>query len=130
MHEERRKAILSAMARHGLDSLIVTDPGHIAYMTGYKPDPGERMTALLLKKDGDACFCTNELFPTPDLGCPILFHKDTEDPLKDLAPAVPDGILGIDGAWQGRFILPLLERLPASVKPVLGSRPLQEVRMI
>jgi len=118
------------MKRHGMDSLIVTEPSHIEYICGYRPDPGERMTALLITKDGHTDFFTNELFPTPDLGCSVFYHKDIDDPLKDILSVIPAGILGIDGSWPGRFILPLMERLSKNIKPVLGSRPLQEVRMI
>ncbi len=130
MNRKRLDTVLAAMTRHCLDSLIVTDPSHIAYLTGYRPDPGERLAVLFLKKDGQASFFTNELFPTPDLGCPVYTHKDTENPLKDIIPAVPEGTVGIDGSWQGRFILPLLDALPGTTRPVLGSLPLQEVRMI
>jgi len=129
MRKDRLSRVLEAMERQGLDQLLVSDPTHIDYLTGYRPDPGERMIVLRLTKDGDCALYANELFPVPDLGIPVHPHSDIQNPIRLLSKDIRSGTLGVDGSWQGRFILPLLSLLSSDTKTVLGSLPLQEVRM-
>ncbi|HCI64410.1 MAG TPA: peptidase M24 family protein, partial [Clostridiales bacterium] len=45
-------AILSALESQGIPQIIVSDPVVIFYLTGAKIEPGERLLALYLNKDG------------------------------------------------------------------------------
>ena len=51
---ERRNRVSRAMAEHGLDALLVTDPASIHYLTGYKTFEVSVHTALVFR--ADHCF--------------------------------------------------------------------------
>lgn len=48
---ERRSRVAKAMAEHGLDALLVTDPASIHYLTGYKTFEVSVHTALVFRTD-------------------------------------------------------------------------------
>jgi len=130
MNQERLNAVTARMKKYGFTQIIVSDPSHIAYLTSWHPDPGERHISMLIDENGTATLFVNELFPVPDVGIPVVTHKDVDNPLRDLIAALRPGTLGIDGAWQGRFILPLLEQLPQGCQAKLGTLPMAESRMV
>ena len=44
--------LVSRLNQQGMDSALISDPNAICYFTGTRFSPGERLLALLVKKDG------------------------------------------------------------------------------
>ncbi len=112
---DRIQRVLDAMQASGLTQFLVADPHSIAYLTGIKIDPGERLFALLLRTDGEHRFFINRLFPLPTTEIPISDFSDTDDSIGLISTYVEGGVLlGIDKIWPARFLLPLMAEAGAS----------------
>ena len=117
------------MVREGLSQIVVTAPASVYYLTGTWVSPGERMLALLVKDDGTAVLYANRLFALSGTeGLNLVEFDDTDDSVAVLADAVKPGKLGIDKFWPSQFTIRLMEAR-GDVRPVLGSRPVDEARM-
>ncbi len=130
MNQSRIDRVAANMAREGLSQILVTAPASVFYLTGTWVSPGERMLALLVKGDGSAVLYANRLFALSEsVDFPLVEFDDTEDPIAMLASAVSEGELGIDKFWPSQFTIRLMQARP-DVRPVLGSRPVDEARML
>ncbi|WP_410513915.1 Xaa-Pro peptidase family protein [Paenibacillus sp. BR2-3] len=97
------KSLEQGMTGEGLDALLVTDPKHVYYLTGFASNPHERFLGLLLVRgeepllivpalDGEAAQAASSV-PS------ILTHSDTDNPydlLKEQLNSVKLGTLGIE----------------------------------
>ncbi len=63
MQQERVNRILEKLGAMKLDYMIVSEPVSIFYMTGIDIEPGERLYALLIDKEGALKLFINQLFP-------------------------------------------------------------------
>lgn len=130
--KERMQKTRERMRLSGYDSLIVSDPVSIYYLTGLMIHPGERLYALLLEGSRELLII-NRLFPVkaPD-GIELLWYSDTEDPVSVLVSHMNQeggGVIGVDKAWPARFLLRLQELVPnASYRN--GSMAVDGVRML
>ena len=88
-------------------TLIVSDKIAIYYLTGYRFDVGERMLALVLKKDTKPTLFLNKLFASPSDINTIVF-EDSDDVSEMLSNFLPDGDIYVDGTFPARFLIPLL----------------------
>ncbi len=72
------------MTRHGIDCLLVSVGSDLPYLTGYEAMPLERLTMLVLTRDGPATLVVPELeAPRVRPGrFQILPWSETEDPIK------------------------------------------------
>ena len=131
MHSQRVLQVLKNMEEEGLSQILVSSRSSIFYLTGLWIEPGERMLALLLKDDGTLSVFGNALFSADikTVDIPHFFHKDSEDPVSDIARAMKPGKIGIDKFWPAKFLLPLLEKRP-DLRAVQGSSPIDRTRMI
>ena len=111
MDQVKVNAILSALESQGIPQIIVSDPVVIFYLTGAKIEPGERLLALYLNKDGGHKLLVNDLFrQTKDLGVEICYYNDTQDGVEILSTfADPKAPIAIDKNWPARFLLRLQE---------------------
>ena len=50
---ERLQSLLLSMKDQGWDHVLVTDPKHVYYLTGFASDPHERFLGLLLSSAKD-----------------------------------------------------------------------------
>lgn len=126
---KRLVKVLENMERMSLRQLVVSDPSSIYYLTGISIDPGERLFALLVKRDGSTILFNNRLFPLQEqANLSIAYHSDGEDAIQMLADSISDGTLGVDKVWPARFLLDLMAKR-FGVKPVLGSEPVDVARM-
>ncbi len=132
MHTERLEKAKKRMAESGYDSLIISDPVSIYYLTGLMIHPGERLYALLLEEKRTLLFI-NRLFPVeaPE-GLELRWYSDTDEPVGILGAemtAAAGRTIGIDKAWPARFLLRLQELMPeASYRN--GSLAVDGVRML
>ena len=114
MHTERIARVLRAMEQAGLGQMIVSDPQSIDYLTGVYVEPFERLFALYLSVDGHHKFFLNKLYTVPKTTAEEIWFTDTDDAVGLIAQNVRgDEPLGIDKNWPARFLLPLMQRLPA-----------------
>lgn len=126
MRWERMDRVRAQMAERGMNSLIVSDPMSIYYLTDILIAPGERMLALLVKPDCVRLY-VNALFPVDKQeGLDICVLHDGEEPTCQLARDV-SGVVGVDKNWPSRFLLALMER--ASIRPIVGSGAVDVCRM-
>ena len=104
-------AILSALETQGIPQIIISDPVVIFYLTGAKIEPGERLLALYLNRQGGHKLLVNDLFrQTKDLGVEICYYNDTQDGVEILSTfADPKAPIAIDKNWPARFLLRLQE---------------------
>ncbi len=111
MDQIKVNAILSALERQGIPQIIVSDPVVIFYLTGAKIEPGERLLALYLNRQGGHKLLVNDLFrQTKDLGVEICYYNDTQDGVEILSSfADPKAPIAIDKNWPARFLLRLQE---------------------
>ena len=130
MYKQRIKRVLDALARQGLDQMIVSDPYAIWYLTGVDVEPLERMFALYLSSTGNHKLFMNRLFPVPDTDIDVVWMTDTDDQIALVAASV-DGTrdMGIDKLWPARFLLPLMAKHPG-VKYQLASDCVDNARAI
>jgi len=131
LYIERRKRVAQNMKQEGVQSILVSAPASIFYLSGAKVYPGERMLALKIDEDGEALLFANALFglDAGQMGIEIDVHTDNDDPVESLAKTLRAGALGIDKTWPSKFLIRLME-LRADVKPVQGSGPVDNARML
>lgn len=126
----RMERVLGVMEDMGLWQMVVSDPLSIYYLTGVMIHPGERLLALLLRRDGEHRLFVNRLFPQPDTDIPVVWHTDTDDTASQMAEYIlHDKALGVDKNWPARFLIGLMEAGAAS-SYVNGSLAVDFVRAV
>lgn len=129
MNVSRLNRIIENMRAAGLAQIVVSAPSSVYYLTGRWIAPGERMLALLVKTDGTAVLYVNRMFALKGtIDVPLVEFDDTDDSVAILAEAVQPGELGVDKTWPSQFTIRLMQARP-DVRPVLGSRPVDDARM-
>lgn len=81
---ERLQSLLLSMKDQGWDHVLVTDPKHVYYLTGFASDPHERFLGLLLSSANDPVL----IVPALDANAAeaastvknIVTHQDTDSP--------------------------------------------------
>ena len=130
MNTERISKVTQNMSSCGLKQIIVANPASVFYLTGVWCEPFERMLALLVKGDGRLTLYGNRLFALEgQTDVPLSLYDDTDDPVALLAANVDAGPIGVDKTWPSHFTIRLMQARP-DITPVLGSRPLDEARLI
>lgn len=130
MNTQRIQKVTDNMRALGLNQILVTGTANVYYLTGLWCEPFERMLALHVKANGEMKLYANRLFALKGLcDVPLVEYDDTDDCIAVLAGDVLPGKLGIDKSWPSHFTLRLMDARP-DVRPVLGSRPLDEARLI
>jgi Xaa-Pro aminopeptidase len=119
MLAERAARVRSAMAGAGVDVLLLSVGPDLPYLTGYRAMPLERLTMLVLPRDGDATLVVPALEAPRVTERPDLFSLrpwgETDDPV-----AIVAGLVGFAGSvavgdhtWA-RFVLDLQAALPGA----------------
>ncbi|HZK24955.1 MAG TPA: Xaa-Pro peptidase family protein [Oscillospiraceae bacterium] len=128
MNKQRIERVIATMQTAGLQQMIVSATAALYYLTGYWVEPHERMIALYLDAAGQAVLFGNEIFGLPSTpALPLVCHKDSDNPVADLAKHAAPGKLGIDKFWYSKFLVELLELRP-DIVPVHGSAPIDLAR--
>lgn len=107
------------MAGEGLDALLVTDPKHVYYLTGFASDPHERFLGLLLIRGEEPML----ILPALDAEAAqaassvtkILTHTDTDNPYNLLKDCFGSSKLGTLGIEKEHFSVARFEHLTAAV---------------
>ena len=130
MNQKRLARVIANMKQEGLSQIVVTSTASLYYLTGLWIDPHERMIALYLDDTGRTLLFGNEIFGlSGSEDMPLYVHKDSENPVKQLAEIIHPGKLGIDKFWSSKFLIGMMELRPDMI-PVLGSAPVDRARML
>ena len=132
---ERVERVRAAMDRHGVDTVLLSVGADLPWLTGYEAMPLERLTMLVLPREGEATLVVPRLEAPRVVERPDVFElrpwNETEDPVEIVAEAAgaPAVVALGDRTWA-RFVLDLQARLPKAgfrpAQPVLG--PLRAVK--
>jgi Xaa-Pro aminopeptidase len=117
MYEDRMERVRKAMSDQGVDVLLVSVGHDLPYLTGYEAMPLERLTMLVVPRDGDATMVIPRLEAPRVVEQPGVFTlrpwDETEDPtaiVAELAAGATVAAVG-DQMWA-RFLVELLPQLP------------------
>ena len=115
MKTERLSRVLQKLEDQGIPQMIISDPVSIFYLTGYYSDPGERLFALYINKNGSHKLFVNLLFHVPEgLGVELVRFTDTDDYVAMLCDTVVKTCpLGVDKVMPAKFLLPIIKSSPA-----------------
>ena len=128
MNQSRINRVLENMQSAGLDQILVSATPSVYYLTGKWINPGERMLALYLDKNGEVTLFANRLFALSGCGLPLIEYDDIDDPIALLAEKIHGGRLGVDKIWPSHFTIRLMDAR-GDVRPVIGSAPVDDARM-
>ncbi len=117
IYRDRLDRVRKAMAAQGVDVLLVSVGHDLPYLSGYQAMPLERLTMLVVPRDGDATMVIPRLEAPRVVEQPGVFAlhpwDETEDPtaiVAGLAAGASPAAIG-DQMWA-RFLVELLPRLP------------------
>ncbi|MGZ6887066.1 MAG: M24 family metallopeptidase [Acidimicrobiia bacterium] len=112
----RQERARVAMAAAGIDALLLSVGADLPYFTGYEAMPLERLTMLVLPRDGDAVLVVPELEAprVPAVGaCKVQPWPETVDPVARVAALVgPARSVAVGDQTWSRFTLALQAALP------------------
>jgi Xaa-Pro aminopeptidase len=116
---DRLDRVRTAMADQGVDVLLVSVGHDLPYLTGYEAMPLERLTMLVVPRDGDATMVIPRLEAPRVVEQPGVFTlrpwNETDDPsaiVAELASGAGTAAVG-DQMWA-RFLVELLPRMPGT----------------
>jgi Xaa-Pro aminopeptidase len=127
MTGDRITAARVAMKASGVDALVVSVGSDLPYLTGYRAMPLERITALVVPKDGDATLFVPELeAPRVSTGVAVAPWAETDDPFARIAGTLPaTGTIAVGDQMWATFLLALQQRLPdarfVDAEPLMSS---------
>ncbi len=117
VYEERLVRVRQMMALHGIDSLMLSVGHDLPYLTGYHAMPLERLTMLVVPRDGMASLVIPRLEAPRVQPYPTVFDivpwNETDDPVA-LVAKIAAGARSIaigDQMWA-RFLVELLGHMP------------------
>lgn len=130
MNYSRIERVVKEMACRGLDRIIVSSPSSVYYLTNVWSEPGYRLMALVLEKNGDCMLYANRIFSlrghTGDL--PLVEFDDVDDSVAVLAQGLRPGVVGVDKLLTAQFLLRLIALRP-DIRFTEGSAPVDAARM-
>lgn len=116
---DRLDRVRSAMTDRGVDTLLVSVGHDLPYLTGYTAMPLERLTMLVVPRDGDATLLIPALEAARVTEQPGVFEllpwTETEDPSAIVARlASGSGTVAVGDQMWARFLVELLPLLPGA----------------
>lgn len=109
------------MHQLGMDTLLITDPKHVYYLTGFLSNPHERFLGLLLKAGSEpvlfAPALDGEAAKAAIGSMELITHQDTEDPYRLLRQRLgSDRSIGTFGLEKEYVTLDRYERLQEALR--------------
>jgi Xaa-Pro aminopeptidase len=116
---DRLARVRQAMAEQGVDTLLLSVGHDMPYLTGYLAMPLERLTMLVVRRDGDATLLIPRLEAPRVAEQPGVFELlpwgETEDPTALVAKlASGSQTVAVGDQMWARFLVELLPRLPGA----------------
>jgi Xaa-Pro aminopeptidase len=125
----------ASMAAAGVDVLLVSVGSDLPYLTGYEAMPLERLTMLVVPRDGEATMVIPRLEAPRVVAQPGVFElrrwDETEDPVAIAASLAgrPASVAVGDTMWS-RFLVGLLEHWPSDrTRYVRSATVMSELRI-
>jgi len=113
------KSLEQGMAEKNLDALLVTDPKHVYYLTGFACNPHERFLGLLLVRGEEPVLIVPaldaEAAQAASSVSTILTHSDTDNPYDLLSKQLSSMKLGTLGIEKEHFSVARYELLTSAV---------------
>ncbi len=114
---ERLQRVRAAMTERGVDTLLLSVGHDLPYLTGYLAMPLERLTMLVVPRDGDATLVIPRLEAPRVAEQPGVFDllpwNETDDPTAVVAKLASGArTLAIGDQMWARFLVELLPQLP------------------
>ncbi|MAT06077.1 MAG: peptidase M24 family protein [Acidimicrobiaceae bacterium] len=119
MYLDRLDRVRTAMTEQGVDALLLSVGHDLPYLTGYQAMPLERLTMLVVPRDGDATMLIPRLEAPRVEPQPGVFElqpwNETDDPTRLAAELIPgaERVAVGDQMWA-RFLVELLPHLPGA----------------
>jgi Xaa-Pro aminopeptidase len=119
MFSERSARVRERMGELGVDVLLLSVGPDLPYLTGYEAMPLERLTMLVLPREGDATLVVPALEAPRVVERPDLFAlrtwDETDDPIAIVADLVgPAATASIGDRTWARFLIDLQSALPST----------------
>jgi Xaa-Pro aminopeptidase len=116
---DRLYRVRKSMADHGIDTLLLSVGHDLPYLTGYEAMPLERLTMLVVPRDGDATLLIPRLEAPRVVEQPGVFELlpwgETEDPTATVAKlAAGSHTVAVGDQMWARFLVELLPQLPGA----------------
>jgi Xaa-Pro aminopeptidase len=117
---DRLQRVRKGMADQGVDVLLLSLGHDLPYLTGYHAMPLERLTMLVVPRDGEATLVVPQLEAPRVVEQPDVFTiaswPESADPV-DLVAGLCEGAstLAVGDQMWARFLVELLPRLPGAV---------------
>ncbi len=138
-HLTRRERLAAEVAEERLAAVVVAPSPDLVYLTGYGPMPLERLTALVIRPDGDAVLVVPELERQLALdstagqtlqSSQVVGWRDGDDPYALVASFLPrEGRVAVGDRMWASHVLALQEALPGiSLEP--ASRIIGRLRAV
>ncbi|HMQ26165.1 MAG TPA: Xaa-Pro peptidase family protein, partial [Acidimicrobiales bacterium] len=112
----RLARVRAAMGEQGVDALLLSVGADLPWLCGYEAMPLERLTMLVVPRDGEAALVVPRLEAPRVVERPDVFRvvpwDETDDPVELVAGlAGPVGVAAIGDRTWARFLVELLARL-------------------
>lgn len=112
MHAERLDRVRAAMRAEGVDVLLLSVGPDLPWLIGYEAMPLERLTMLVVPRDGDATLVVPRLEAPRVVERPGVFatraFEEAEDPIRLVAElAGPAGTVAVGDRTWARFVVDL-----------------------
>lgn len=119
MHADRLARVRAAMDAQQVDVLLLSVGADLPWLTGYEAMPLERLTMLVVPRDGDATLVVPRLEAPRVVERPEVFAvrtwDETDDPVALVADlAGPARVAAIGNHTWAQFLVALLDRLPGT----------------
>ena len=116
---DRMDRVRTTMDEQGVDALLVSVGNDLPYLTGYEAMPLERLTMLVVPRDGDATLVIPRLEAPRVVERPGAVHLhpwgETTDPVAIVAELVGEaGTIAIGDQMWARFLVELLGHRPTT----------------
>jgi Xaa-Pro aminopeptidase len=126
------------MTELGVDVLLLSVGADLPYLVGYEAMPLERLTMLVLPREGDAALVVPRLEAPRVVEQPDLFAvvpwEETDDPIRIVASMIPQsaGTIAIGDHTWARFVVDLQDALRGARRAewVRASQVLAPIRMV
>lgn len=132
LYQKRIARMQAVLKERGLDAILVTAPANLYYFAGIWLEVGERATALVIRKDKPAIWRVHAMFSSEVSSSPVetSLWRDGENAFPKLREVLEDSrSIAVDGDWEARHVLRLMNVLDKSVKIVPADDLVGELRI-
>jgi Xaa-Pro aminopeptidase len=136
VHRERVARAQASMARRGVDVLLVSVGRDLPYLVGYEAMPLERLTMLVVPREGEATLVVPRLeaprvVPLPDVFT-VVPWGETDDPVAIVAGlSAQPAVAAVGDTMWARFLVELLGHWEtAGTRYVRATEVMNDLRMV